>query len=185
MSLIDSGIVARFISALHRREDSAEKQPHSGTVGRGLESAESDFAIAHESSMCYSCAVFHNLQKEDQIVLSDWQFIGLFVALSPIFPAAPVLLNWVLGPRKPNALKQQTYECGIETVGDAWVQFKVQYYIYALIFVIFDIEAVFLFPIAVAFGQLGAFAIGATVLFVILLADGLVYAWNKGALEWF
>lgn len=118
-------------------------------------------------------------------MLSDWQFIGLFVALSPIFPAAPILLNWALGPKKPNAIKQQTYECGIETVGDAWVQFKVQYYIYALVFVIFDIEAVFLFPIAVAFDQLTAFAIGATILFIILLADGLVYAWNKGALEWF
>lgn len=118
-------------------------------------------------------------------VLQNWQFIFIFVALSPIFPAAPVILNRVLGPQKPNAIKQQTYECGIETIGDSWIQFKVQYYIYALVFVVFDIEAVFLFPIAVAFDQLSAFAVGATVLFIILLADGLVYAWNRGALEWF
>ena len=118
-------------------------------------------------------------------MLNDWQFIAIFVALSPIFPAAPVVLNRLLGPYKPNAIKQQTYECGIETIGDTWIQFKVQYYIYALVFVIFDIESVFLFPIAAAYGQLGAFAIGSTVLFILLLADGLVYAWNKGALEWY
>lgn len=117
-------------------------------------------------------------------MLSDWQFIAIFVALSPIFPAAPIILNRLLGPYKPNPIKQQSYECGIETVGDTWVQFKVQYYIYALVFVVFDVEAVFLFPIAAAYDQLGLFAIGATALFIFLLADGLVYAWNRGVLEW-
>ena len=115
---------------------------------------------------------------------SEWQFIALFVVLSPIFPAAPIILNRLLGPRKPNLIKQQTYECGVEAVGDAWVQFKVQYYIYALVFVIFDIEAVFLFPIAAAYGQLDLFAIGAAVLFIFLLMDGLLYAWGRGVLEW-
>lgn len=114
----------------------------------------------------------------------EWQFIAIFIVLSPIFPAAPVILNHLLGPRKPNPIKQQTYECGIETVGDSWVQFKVQYYIYALVFVIFDIEAVFLFPIASAYDQLGLFAIIETVIFVVLLAMGLAYAWGRGALEW-
>ncbi|HSH01908.1 MAG TPA: NADH-quinone oxidoreductase subunit A [Anaerolineae bacterium] len=117
-------------------------------------------------------------------MLSEWQFIGIFFAISPIFPALPVILNRLLGPQRPNRIKQDTYECGIETVGDSWIQFKVQYYIYALIFVVFDIEAIFLFPIAAAYGQLGAFGIGSTVLFIILLADGLVYAWGNGALEW-
>ncbi|MBK8433681.1 MAG: NADH-quinone oxidoreductase subunit A [Chloroflexi bacterium] len=117
-------------------------------------------------------------------MLTDWQFIGLFLLVSPIFPAAPVILQALLGPKKPNPIKQSTYECGIETVGDTWIQFKVQYYIYALIFVVFDVEAVFLFPIAAAYDQLGLFAIGATALFIILLADGLAYAWSKGALEW-
>lgn len=117
-------------------------------------------------------------------MLTDWQFIGIFLLLSPIFPALPVVLNRVLSPKKPNAIKQQTYECGIETVGDTWIQFKVQYYIYALVFVVFDVEAIFLFPIAAAYGQLGAFAIGAAALFIILLADGLIYAWGNGSLEW-
>jgi NADH-quinone oxidoreductase subunit A len=118
------------------------------------------------------------------IVSQEWQFIAIFIVLSPIFPAAPVILNHLLGPRKPNPIKQQTYECGIETVGDSWVQFKVQYYIYALVFVIFDIEAVFLFPIAAAFDQLSVYAIVETILFVVLLAMGLAYAWGRGALEW-
>lgn len=115
---------------------------------------------------------------------SEWQFIVLFVLLAPIFPAVPIIINRLLGPQKPNPIKQQTYECGVETVGDAWVQFKVQYYIYALVFVIFDIEAVFLFPIAAAYDSLGLFAIGAAILFIILLADGLLYAWGRGVLEW-
>jgi len=117
-------------------------------------------------------------------VLTDWQFIGIFLALSPIFPAMPVIANRLLGPQKPNPLKQQTYECGIETVGDTWIQFKVQYYIYALVFVVFDVEAVFLFPIAAAYDQLTLFAAFEVVLFVVILVLGLGYAWNRGALEW-
>lgn len=118
-------------------------------------------------------------------MLSDWQFIGIFLVMSPIFPALPVILNRLLGPKKPNPLKQSTYECGIETVGDTWIQFKVQYYIFALIFVVFDVEAVFLFPIAAAYDQLALFAVFEVALFVIILAVGLGYAWKEGALEWF
>jgi len=118
-------------------------------------------------------------------VLNDWQFIFIFLVLSPIFPLMPVVLNHVLGPRKPNPLKQSTYECGIETVGDSWIQFKVQYYIFALIFVVFDVEAVFLFPIAAAYDLLTLFAVFEVALFVVILAVGLAYAWRAGALEWF
>jgi NADH-quinone oxidoreductase subunit A len=117
-------------------------------------------------------------------VLSDWQFIAIFVVLAPIFPAAPVLVNALLAPRKPNYIKQQIYECGVETVGDTWVQFKVQYYIYALVFVIFDIEAVFLFPIAAAYGQVALFAVVEIVLFIAILTAALAYAWGRGVLEW-
>lgn len=118
-------------------------------------------------------------------MLTDWQFIGIFLLLSPIFPAAPVILQHFLGPRKPNPLKQSTYECGIETVGESWLQFKVQYYIFALVFVVFDIEAVFLFPIAAAYDQLTLFAVFEVAIFVVILGAGLAYAWRKGALEWF
>jgi NADH-quinone oxidoreductase subunit A len=118
-------------------------------------------------------------------MLSDWQFIALFAAIAVVFPGMPILIGGLLGPKKPNPIKQDTYECGIETVGDTWIQFKVQYYIFALVFVIFDVEAVFLFPIATAFIDLTMFAVIEIALFILILAIGLAYAWRRGALEWF
>ena len=114
----------------------------------------------------------------------EWLFIGIFLVLAPLFPAAALLIPRLIAPRKPNPIKTQTYECGIETVGETWVQFKVQYYIFALIFLIFDVETVFLFPWAVAFDKLPLFAVFEGVLFVLILTAGLVYAWRKGALKW-
>ncbi len=70
-------------------------------------------------------------------------------------------------------------------MGDTWIQFKVQYYVFALVFVVFDVEAVFLFPIAAAFNQLALFAVVEIILFVVILLVGLGYIWRKGALEWF
>jgi len=115
---------------------------------------------------------------------NEWLFIGIFFALAWALPAAPLVAARILQPRRANRLKSETYESGIETVGDAWVQFKVQYYLYALIFVVFDIETVFLFPWAAAYNQLGLYAFFEVALFVALLAVALVYAWRKGALEW-
>ncbi|MBE3040198.1 MAG: NADH-quinone oxidoreductase subunit A, partial [Chloroflexi bacterium] len=89
-----------------------------------------------------------------------------------------------VAPRKPNPIKQSTYECGIETVGDSWVQFKAQYYIFALVFLIFDVETVFLFPWALSLKQLPLFVVLEGVLFIAILVVGLVYAWRKGMLEW-
>lgn len=117
-------------------------------------------------------------------MLQEYIFIGLFLLIGVIFPAAPLIVSWLVRPKKPNPLKSETYECGIETVGDTWVQFKAQYYIFALVFVIFDVETVFLFPWAVAFDQLRLFMVLEMVLFIAILAAGLVYAWRKGALEW-
>jgi hypothetical protein len=72
----------------------------------------------------------------------------------------------------------------LETTGETWVQFKAQYYLYALVFVVFDIETVFLYPWAVAYGQLGLFALAEIALFAVILVGGLAYAWRKGALKW-
>jgi NADH-quinone oxidoreductase subunit A len=114
----------------------------------------------------------------------DWIFIGLFLLIGLVFPAAPIIMAAILAPKKPNALKTETYECGIETVGEAWVQFKIQYYIFALVFVVFDVETVFLFPWAVAHNSLPLFMAIQGVIFIFLLAEGLIYVWRKGALEW-
>jgi NADH:ubiquinone oxidoreductase subunit 3 (subunit A) len=120
----------------------------------------------------------------EETVVEPFGFIGIFIAVAIVLASVPLLLNLLVAPRKPNQIKSETYECGIETVGDTWVQFKAQYYIYALIFVIFDIEAVFLLPWAVAYNQIPLYGVIAMILFIVLLADGLVYAWRKGDLKW-
>ncbi len=117
-------------------------------------------------------------------MLSAYAMVGLFLLMSLVLLGATLVLWWLLRPKKPNPLKLETYECGVQTVGDAWVQFRAQYYIFALIFVLFDVEAVFLFPWAVAYRQLGLYAVIEMALFLLLLLGGLLYAWRKGALEW-
>jgi NADH:ubiquinone oxidoreductase subunit 3 (subunit A) len=118
------------------------------------------------------------------MVGEQWLYIGVFLILAPVFPALALLIPRLIAPRKPNRIKQQTYECGIETVGETWVQFKSQYYIFALVFLVFDVEIVFLYPWAVAFNLLPLFAVLEGVLFILILVGGLLYAWRKGALEW-
>ncbi len=119
-------------------------------------------------------------------MLDNWIFIGVFLLIAAVFPGAPIVLNaLILGPKKNNPVKNSTYECGIETVGDTWVQFKVQYYIFTLVFVVFDVGMIFLFPFAVAFGQVTTFfAVVAIVVFTLLICGGLLYMWRKGALKW-
>jgi NADH:ubiquinone oxidoreductase subunit 3 (subunit A) len=116
--------------------------------------------------------------------MSQWIYIGLFFIVGLIIPVGAIALAWILGPKKPNPIKQTTYECGIETVGESWVQFKAQYYIFALVFLVFDVETVFLFPWAVKLGQLGIFAVLEGIVFILILVAGLVYTWRKGMLEW-
>jgi NADH-quinone oxidoreductase subunit A len=118
------------------------------------------------------------------MVLSDFTFVGILVLVATLLPVAGLGIAWLIRPKKPNPVKQSTYECGIETIGDAWVQFRAQYYIYALVFVVFDIEAVFLLPWAVAYDQLPLYALVEAVIFIVILVLALVYAWRKGALRW-
>lgn len=117
-------------------------------------------------------------------MLDHYGFIGVMALIAFIFPFVGVGAAWLLRPKRPDPIKNSVYECGVETIGETWVQFRAQYYLFALIFVIFDIEAMFLFPFAVAFKQVGMFAVFETILFIVILAVGLLYAWRKGALEW-
>ena len=114
----------------------------------------------------------------------QYLFLGIFLLVAIIFPLLPIILAQVIAPRKPNPIKNASYECGVETKGDAWVQFKAQYYVYALIFVIFDIEIIFIYPWAVAYRQMGLFAFTEMLIFLAILAFGLIYAWKKNVLEW-
>ncbi|HHJ06194.1 MAG TPA: NADH-quinone oxidoreductase subunit A [Anaerolineae bacterium] len=115
---------------------------------------------------------------------NEFLFVGVLLLVALLLPAGGLGLAWLLRPHKPNDLKKTTYECGIETIGETWVQFKVSYYIYALIFVVFDVEAVFLFPWAVAYNQLPLYALLEVIIFIAILVFALAYAWRKGALKW-
>src|SRR3954462_11478723 len=104
------------------------------------------------------------------------------------FASAPLILAWLwakkFSPKKPGPDKNAIYECGLESKGDAWVQFRSEYYIYGIIFLIFDVETVFLLPFAVAFTGLSFGGFLAMMLFLLLLVEGLVWAWKKGVLAW-
>jgi NADH-quinone oxidoreductase subunit A len=115
---------------------------------------------------------------------TDWIYIGLFLVVGALIPAAAIIVSAILAPRKSNPIKESTYECGIETVGENWVQFKAQYYIFALVFLVFDVETVFLFPWALSLNRMGLFAVVEGIVFICILLAGLVYTWRKGMLEW-
>lgn len=117
-------------------------------------------------------------------MLDHWLFIGLFFVVALFLPAAAIFIASVLAPKKPSPLKNSTYECGIVTVGETRVQFRAQFYIFALVFLVFDVEAVFLFPWALAYNHLNLYMVVEGFFFALILFGGLVYAWKKGALEW-
>lgn len=117
-------------------------------------------------------------------MLGNFAFVLILSLVAFIIPLGAVVVGSLFGPRKPDPIKTDTYESGVETIGDTWVQFKVQYYLIGLVFLIFDVEVIFLFPIAVAFADLNFFAVLATVTFVVILLLGLLLEWRKGALEW-
>src|SRR5690606_39701269 len=117
-------------------------------------------------------------------MLENYAFILILSALAFTVPVAAVGLGMLLGPRRPDPIKTSTYESGIETIGDTWVQFRAQYYLIGLIFLIFDVEVIFLFPIALAYAQLDLFAVLSAITFVVILTLGLFLEWRKGALEW-
>lgn len=104
------------------------------------------------------------------------------------FAVAPLALAWIwakkFSPAKPGQSKNATYECGLETTGDAWVQFKPGYYLYAIIFLVFDVEVVFLLPFATAFTGFGLGECLSMLVFLLLLVEGLAWAWQKNVLTW-
>src|SRR5215216_5831466 len=122
------------------------------------------------------------------IQYSPYLLIVVLVLGSVAFALTPLLLAWLwskkFSPRKPGQDKNAIYECGLESKGDAWIQFKSDYYLYAIIFLIFDVETIFLLPFAVSFTSLGVSAFLEMMMFLFLLAVGLVWAWKKGVLNW-
>ncbi len=115
---------------------------------------------------------------------SDFTFVGVMLVAGTLLMGVALVAASLLRPKKPSRAKLETYECGIQTVGNAWVQFRVQYYIFALIFVLFDVGGVFLFPFAVAYNALPLYAVMIVALFILTLLGALLYVWRKGVLQW-
>ena len=120
----------------------------------------------------------------DQTYLQQYLLIGLLAGAAIFMGAFPLVLARFVAPKKPGKTKQSAYECGLESHGDPWIRARVQYYVYALLFVVFDVEVVFLFPWAVIWKSLGPVALIEMALFIAILVVALAYAWKKGVLEW-
>lgn len=122
------------------------------------------------------------------MVENPYLFLTVFLFCAILFALLPLCLArlWAIffSPRKPGLHKNAVYECGLASSGDARVQFKSDYYLYAIIFLIFDVETIFLLPFAVAFTELSVGAFLAMMVFLALLVEGLVWAWMKGLLRW-
>ncbi len=122
-------------------------------------------------------------------MLADYGYIGLFLIVVILFAVTTLLLPFFLSfirivPKKPNPIKNSTYECGMETIGKSWVQFNFRYYYYALIFLVLDVLIVFLYPWAVDIRQLGSSGFIGVLILVFIVIVGYVYAWRKKVLEW-
>ncbi len=117
-------------------------------------------------------------------MLAGYIPILIFVVVATLVPVLALLLGWLLRPFKPHQNKLSPYECGVEPTGDARERFSVRFYIIAILFVIFDVETIFLFPWAVIYGRLALFGFIEMMIFLGILIIGFFYVWKKGALEW-
>lgn len=116
--------------------------------------------------------------------LSGYEYFLGFLLIASSVPILSLTASLLLRPRTGGPERRTTYESGMEPIGGAWIQFNIRYYMFALVFVVFDVETVFLYPWAVAFSQLGLLAFVEALVFIAILVIALVYAWRKGALEW-
>lgn len=114
----------------------------------------------------------------------SYTFLGIFFLMVCVFGMLPVVAARFVRPKKPSSIKQDPYECGMPRVGDAWIQFKIQYYLYALVFIVFDVEVILIVPWAVVFRRLGPIAFWEMAIFLLILFLGLAYVWKKRDLEW-
>lgn len=114
------------------------------------------------------------------------EYLGIliFLVLSIVFAGGVLLLSYLVGRRSETREKLMPYECGVDPVGDARVRFSVKFYLVAMLFIVFDLESVFLYPWAVIYRELGIFGFIEMLIFIIILVIGFIYVWGKGALDW-
>ena len=122
-------------------------------------------------------------------MLETFGFVGLYIIVALVFAVAMIMLQVVFRylkvvPHHPSKVKNDTFECGMETIGKTWVQFNFRYYYYALLFVALDVLVVFIYPWAVQLRKLGYFGLSGLGIFILIVLVGYVYAWKKRVLEW-
>jgi NADH-quinone oxidoreductase subunit A len=117
-------------------------------------------------------------------MLIEYLAILIYVAIAIVFVLFFIVASALLGQRKPTAIKQSTYECGMTTIGSSFRRIPIKYYIIAMLFLLFDIEVVFLYPWAVVFKEFKVFAFVSMAIFIGILLIAYIYIWKKGALEW-
>jgi NADH:ubiquinone oxidoreductase subunit 3 (subunit A) len=117
-------------------------------------------------------------------MLTEFGMVFLFMMIGVVFVAGGLLAAWVLRPNRPSLEKLSPYECGEEPVGDSWIRFNIRFYVVALLFLIFDVEVVLLFPWALVYQDLGWYAFGAMAVFVSLIFVGFAYELGKGEVRW-
>jgi NAD(P)H-quinone oxidoreductase subunit 3 len=115
---------------------------------------------------------------------TDFLAIALYLLVGMIFAVVPIIISKLIVRRSTGARRDETYESGMETIGSAWMQFTAVYYIYALIFLAFDVDVLYLFPVAMAYGNYPIRDFVEIVIFVGILSLAIVYAWRKGVFEW-
>ncbi len=114
----------------------------------------------------------------------DYITVAAFAGFGILLVAITLAITWAIRPKNPTPTKLKTYECGVDPVGDGWSQSYVRYYVYGLLFVIFDVEAVFIFPWAIRLEELGMFGLVEMLIFIWILVMGLIYAIRKGVVRW-
>lgn len=117
-------------------------------------------------------------------MLSEFEKVLVFFILGIVFVGVGIFVAWLLRPHRPNSEKHSVYECGEVPIGESWIRFNIRFYLVALIFILFDVELVLLFPWAVVFEELGMYAYIAGALFILVLFLADFYLWAKGDLEW-
>ena len=115
----------------------------------------------------------------------QYLLIALLTLVAVALAVIPLVLSKLLAPKKPSSSKLKPYECGLDSTGDPWIRFDVQYYVYALLFVVFDVEVILLYPWALVWKSVGApLALAEMAIFIGVVGVALAYAWKKGVLEW-
>ena len=132
-----------------------------------------------------SCAIHIDIRSAcGRSRMTTWYPVAVTLLVAGVIVGAMCTLNMLIGPKRPSQIKGESFECGNPPSGSAWGRFSVRFYLTAILFLLFDVEVIFLYPWAVELRHLGMFGFVEALIFIIILFVGLLYAWQRGALDW-